>query len=142
MDTDPQTVTIGPHTYRIGKLDAFSQLHVARKLAPLLTGLQKVSELTLDEALPPILNSLSQMSDSDVEYVLTKCLSVVSRALPGGVAGWQPIWNSHAKRPQYEDIELPEMVQLAGQVIQRSLGGFLGALGPAIGSPLPTPDVS
>ncbi len=142
MDIEYPTVEVGAHTYRIGKLDAFAQLHVARKLAPLLTGLQKVSELSLDDALPPILNALSQMPDSDVEYVMVKCLSVVQRALPAGVQGWQPIWNSAAKRTQFEDIDLAVMIQLAGQVITRNLGGFLGALGPAIGSPSGTPAAS
>lgn len=134
MDFELPTIEVGAHTYQIGKLDAFAQLHVARKLAPLLAGVQKLSDITLDTAAPAILKSLSEMPDADVEYVIAKCLSVVRRKLPAGVAGWTPIWNAAAKRPQFEDLELGEIMQLTAQVVTRSLSGFLGGLGPAIAS--------
>lgn len=129
---EPIEVEVGPHTYRISKMDAFSQLHVARKMAPLLAGLKSLTDLSLDEAFLPIAKALSEMSDQDVEYVLTKCLAVCARKMPAGMNGYQPVWNSHAKRPQYEDLDLPVMLQLSARVIQENLGSFLGAAGPII----------
>lgn len=133
MDTDPQTVEVGPHTYLIGKLDAFAQLHVARRLAPLFTSLQKLptgmeaKDASL-EMFQPLVDALAQMSDTDVEYVLVKCLAVVQRKVPG-TAATVAVWNSAAKRPQFDDVDLSVMLQLCAQVIMRSIGGFLGGLG-------------
>lgn len=137
---EPTEVTVGTHTYQIGKLDAFAQLHVMRRMAPLLTGLQSISELQLDSALPTILKSLAEMEDADVEYIMTKCLAVVRRKVPGGTHTLVPVWNAQAKRPQFDDLELAQLLQLVGQVIMGNLGGFLGGLGPLIDSQKSPPD--
>lgn len=114
--------------YTIGKLDAFKKLHVARKLAPLLgavTGMQKSGiAASFEQFAGPIAQALAAMPDQEVEQVIGTCLAVVRRKLPRD-AGWVPIWNTQAQAPQFEDIDLPEMLQLVFAVVQENLGGFL-----------------
>jgi len=130
--------TIGQGQYRAGKLDARRQFHVARRIAPLVGQLQmlapalagkNIEEMSeaetaraFEQALIPFTEELSKMSDADCDYVLDACLSVVQRQQQGG--GWQAIWNPRAGRMQFEDINVSEMMQIAGQVIMDSLGGF------------------
>ena len=125
--------------YRAAKMDAFSQFHVARKLAPVfatLGGLADVLAPTKGDdaakggaALLRLAEAISALSDEDSEAVLTRCLAVVSRITDTAVgAASTPVWNGAAKRFQYADIGLMEMVQIAVHVIQDSLSDFTSAL--------------
>ena len=90
-------MTIGEHKFRFGKLNAFDQLHVARRIAPLvhsavfaagplneaLVAFAKGDEKASDEAMvrafmqtAPFLQALSQLPDEDVNFVIKKALSV------------------------------------------------------------------
>lgn len=90
-------IKIGDHSFRIGKLNAFDQLHVARRIAPLvhsavfaagplneaLVAFAKGNEKESDEAMvrafmqsAPFLQALSQIPDADVDFVIKKALSV------------------------------------------------------------------
>ena len=94
---------VSGQTYRAGRLDAIKQLHVVRRLSPLIGALQ------------------------DTEYVLGACLGVVQREQPGGL-GWAPVWSQAAMRPMYEDMTLPAMIQVVGRVLMANLGDFTAAL--------------
>jgi hypothetical protein len=122
---DYATDTFGEHTYRFRKMNAFDQLHVMRRLAPLISRLGKLSDLTLDSAFGPIAEAMAEMQDSDVNYILEKCLSVVDRRLPDG--SWMRVWNKDAKQMQFEDLQLAGMMHLTGRAISENIGGFLGA---------------
>ena len=90
-------IKIGDHTFRIGRLNAFDQLHVARRIAPLvhsavfaagplneaLVAFAKGDEKKSDEAMvrafmqsAPFLQALAQLPDSDVDFVIKKVMSV------------------------------------------------------------------
>ena len=128
-------IQVSGRTYRIGRLDAMRQFHVARKLVPVITSLGSLAEvagsLKLQSAegiaaLKPVMDALAAMPDADCEFVLGACLSVTQRQNDGGT-GWSPVWNVAAKRLQFEDIGLPAMLQIAAAVLRENLGGFFPA---------------
>jgi len=124
------TVDVGGFQYRIGRIDARKQFHVARRLAPLLAGLGDAASLNGDgfaKFLGPIADALSHMSDDDVDYVLDACLSVCHRVQPNG-QGAQVMTRSGL---MFQDIDMGQMIQLAVKVIQSNLGGFFPGAAPA-----------
>ena len=116
-------VEVGGQKYRIGRIDARKQFHVARRLAPLLAGMGSVADKNAGFAafLGPLTDALSGMSDEDVDYVLDACLSVCQRLQPNGQGA--PIV-SRGGGLMFEDIDMGQMIRLAVKVIQENLGGF------------------
>jgi hypothetical protein len=116
------TVEVGGFQYRIGKIDARKQFHVARRLAPLLAGMSNVPDKSQGFAafLGPLTDALSGMSDQDVDYVLDICLGACKRIQPSG----HPAPVMVRGGLMFEDIDMGQMIQLAVKVIQVNLGGF------------------
>ncbi|KAA6459626.1 hypothetical protein DYQ86_16030 [Acidobacteria bacterium AB60] len=108
--------------YRIGKLDPIKQLHVARRLAPLLAEAVKAASVAEDESMlaGPIAAAFAEMSDEDVEYVTTKCLGVVHRVQ--GENAFK-VMNSSGGF-QYPDMGLTTILQLVVEVVKENLGDF------------------
>jgi len=139
----------------VRRLDAFSQLHVARKLAPLLVSLTPTPEMRarlqaeaqakasgderpmvdMAEMMLPVIEGLASMKSEDVDFISSTCLSVVSR---NQGTGWVPIWNSTAKRMMFEDIDGMALLQITFQVIQENLSNFMRAPLSASLQPSPT----
>jgi len=120
--------------YRAGKLDAFAQLHVSRRIAPLIPALIPVfvrvakGGLTKDlaglaEIIKPFADGLAAMDDESAEFVITTCLSVVKRQATGN--NWAPVWSKSGKCSMFDDIDLGAMIPLVVRVIQDSLGPFI-----------------
>src|SRR5260364_104487 len=65
--------------YRAGKLNAFAQLHVARKIAPVLGGLAALQGADSVAALKSLADVIAAMPDADCEYVLHTCRCVPLR---------------------------------------------------------------
>jgi hypothetical protein len=121
--------TIKGNNYRTGRLSAMQQFHVARRVAPALTGLVCAlggsgTQEDFAKSLGPLANAVAQMPDADAEYVLGTCLAVVSRQTDPTT--WAPIWREG--RLVFDDIDLKTMMQLAAKVIQDNLGNIFGAL--------------
>jgi hypothetical protein len=118
-------VEVGGQKYRIGRIDARKQFHVARRLAPLLAGMGSVPDKSAGFAafLGPLTDALSGMSDQDVDYVLDVCLGVCQRMQPNG----HPAPVMVRGGLMFEDIDMGQMIQLAVKVIQENLGGFFPA---------------
>lgn len=127
-------------TYRIGKLDAFKQFHITRRLAPILFALgqgmsslapekqvtegaeqvvQAGAEEAIFKAFRPIADVLAKMSDEDTEYVLAQCLNVCSKQQG---SGWAPV--RVAGRLMFEDMSMQVMMRLTVATIQENLGNF------------------
>lgn len=81
-------------------------------------------DLTVD-LLAPMLEALAEMPEADCNYILSKCLSVVQRAVGGG--RWSAVWNENANRMMFEDLDLALLIQLTLEVLQENLGNFLSA---------------
>jgi hypothetical protein len=117
--------------YRTQKMSAFDQFHVARKLAPVVGSIGSISALASGDvsALGPLTKAISELPEEDCNMILQKCLSVVSRGdTTAAGTTWAPIWSTSAKRFMFEDIDMMAMIQIAGRVIQESLGSFTSAL--------------
>jgi hypothetical protein len=126
------------HDYRIGRMDAFKQLHVSRRLAPIIpTLLPVLLQVAKNEGLSvndiansakilqPFADAMAGMSDADAEYVMTACLAVVQRH---SANAWAPVWSERAKSCMFDDIDLGVMMKLTLEVVKDSLGPFIRGL--------------
>ena len=102
------------------KLDVFTQLHVARKLGSSIPVLEDL--FTKAEAEKTIFSILmfSKMEDAETEYVMKKCLAVVSRQQP---TGFVPVQNQQGGL-MFDDIGLDALLRLTLMVIEENLGTF------------------
>lgn len=117
-----EPVEVGGQMYRIGRMDAKKKFHVARRLAPLLAGLTSAkSGGGMAEAIAPIAEALSRMTEEDTDYVLDACLAVCQREQPNGQ--WAPVCTTTG-RMMFQDIDMPEMVQLAVNAVRTNLAAF------------------
>jgi len=127
-----QEVEIEGTKYRTGKLDAFTQFHLVRKLMPLFSGLgesfanlsgQQIGGDSWWKQLGPIAHAVAEMTKEDSEWILRTCLGVVS------------VWNGRQYTPittpqgqlMFDTMEMTTMLQLAFTVIQDNLGSFFPA---------------
>lgn len=140
---------IGQYDYDIGRLNALDQLHVSRKIAPviptlmplltelskggihqMITQLEKVQEGDssqieainlngLAEAMTPFMDAFASMPDNDVEYITHKCLSVVSRN------GAKACVNNTL---MFDDLNMEHVLPLTFAVIRQNLGNFIQGL--------------
>ncbi|MDH4163328.1 MAG: hypothetical protein OEW15_11665 [Nitrospirota bacterium] len=134
---------IGDKNFKIGKLDAFRQFHIVRRISPLLAEVmpsiasmskaaKNADNLTEDEKLDefakiaqPILAGLSKLSDADADYVLYRLLSVVEVEQPQ-FRTWAKIATDTGLVMQ--DLELPVLLQAAGRALMFNLSGFFALL--------------
>jgi len=139
-------LTLQDKTYIIGNLDTFQQLHVARKVAPVmnmmgisLMGIVKQGkEKLLDpdsqlEVMASAMDVVAKMTQEDVDYVVSICLSVVKR-IDDPQLGPQPVANG--KMMNFDDIKLPSLVQICVNVLQENLADFFPLLNVASASPI------
>jgi hypothetical protein len=127
-------LAIGGNEYRVGKLDAFKQFHVARRLAPALLALGTAAAGVFAAArtaaagddlaaLGPFVGVISQMSDTDSQYILLVCLGVCHRRQGNA---WAPVVSASGGM-LFDDIDLPTMIQVAVAVIRENIGNFFVA---------------
>ena len=123
-----QEVEVDGRQYRTGKLDAFKQFHLVRKLMPLFSGLGETfaglpssdQGSSFWKSLAPIAQAVAEMSTEDSEWILKTCLTVVT---VNNGRTWVPVTTPQGAL-MFEDLEMPVMLQLAFTVIQDNLGGF------------------
>lgn len=140
-------LTLGGAEYSIGKMSAMKQLHVSRRVAPLIPKLIPIfmrmrdSKVSLGEdlgalsdILQPLAESLAEMGDADAEYVINACMAVVQRKTQ---FGWTSAWNEQARSPMFEsDMGLDVLLPLTVRCIVANLGPFIqGLLTSPAGSP-------
>lgn len=129
-------IELSGQTYRTGKLDVMRQFHLSRRLAPIIPPLipvfvkLKAGGLEQDllgfaGVLGPFADGLSAMSDEDSEYIIGTCLGVVQRK---SGKTWAAVWDVGGKVCMFDDMELPDMIQLTLRVIQDNLGPFISGI--------------
>jgi hypothetical protein len=128
---------INGQTYKASKLSAMAQLHLSRRLAPIipkvlpaLSAMAGKDESSIDlaemaVALQPAADALAAMSDEDAEHIYSACLSVVQRKQDNA---WRSVWSAAQKTTLFDDIELDVMTQLVFRVVGDSLGNFIRGL--------------
>lgn len=142
---------INGQQYRSGKLDAFKQFHVARRLAPLLSGVSSVlngsglpdpeppraegeaakaevpaapDKKDFVDFLEPMADALAHMPDADCDYILFTCLGVVQRQQGNG---WAKVVAQGTRSMMFDDIDMGVMINITMKVIQENIGGFFSA---------------
>ena len=118
-------IVIGDKHFIIsGTLDAFAQLHMARKLGPaipIIEGVIGERNADKDKSILTVL-MLAHISDSDTDFVMRKCLSLVYRKQ--GETSKPAKIQAQDGSLMFEDITLSEMLQLTVAVIEENLGDF------------------
>lgn len=142
----PTEFRVGEHLYRTRqKLNARQQFHVARRMAPLIgqfvalgpmlnaaLSAETMDQATIEALILSLSGALSRMEDAECDYVLDHCLGVVQRSSGnGGGPVWSDIWNARANALQFQDIELPAMLQITAEVLQENLSSFFATGLPA-----------
>lgn len=120
----------GGHQYHIGKLSAFKQLHVARRVAPILMGLADMAmtsegkDLDFKQAVEPMVLAISKLSDEDTEVIIGTCLEAVSRKTSNKTMA--PVFKGG--NCMFDDLNMMDMLRLTAEVIKANLGNTFGAL--------------
>ena len=114
-------IIIGGNEYRIGLIDTFEQLKLARLLSPSLPIVEAIiAERNEEKDLTvPMMLLLGQLSEEDCEAVVRQCLSSVTRKQS---SGWTKVMVNGVI--MFSDITLHEMLQLSSSVITETLGDF------------------
>lgn len=71
----------------------------------------------------PMAMVIAEMPDKHWNFILMSCLAVCERQVDAPGQGWGRVLSSNG-RMQYDDIQLPEMMQLVFAVIRENLGNF------------------
>lgn len=123
-------VEIQGTAYKIGKLNAFAQMYVLKRAAPVLGKLQSIFEsaggddANLADVLEPLCAVIGELPDENLEYVCNAALDVVSMQQPGG--GWARMRvNGNLMFP---DLDLLTLLSLTVHTISANLSGFFRAL--------------
>lgn len=110
--------------YRIAKLDAMKQFHIVRRLAPLMAELAPKDGKD-GGSMDGLASALSKMSDADSESLLHSLLGCITRKENQGL-GFSKVTNGTSL--MYQDIDFPELMQLAWQALQFNFKDFFNAL--------------
>lgn len=106
-----------------GKLDAFAQLHIARKLAPALpviNGMVHPDNVGKDKKILTVL-MLAHINDADTNFVINKCMSVVVRKDASGKYVKIQTVDGHL---MFDDIGMHALLELTFEVIEENIGDF------------------
>lgn len=130
-------VTIKGQVYLCGRLNARQQLHVVKRLAPVLQGLLPLwamiqqseagdvspNELGMHAAVV-ISQTIGQMSDDASDYVLDMCLSAVKFRSPAGT--WAPLRVGNGSGQVMLDAadDLAVQMRLLWEVLYENLQNF------------------
>lgn len=128
--------SIGPRKYKIGKMDAFKQFHIVRRIAPILGELipaaskmksKNASQITDQdyESLAPIMNGIAMLSDEDANKVLLGLCSCVE-IYQETSKSWARV--STDSNLMFQDLELVELLQIAGRAFVYNMKGFFTLL--------------
>lgn len=108
--------------YSIGGLDTFTQLNIARRLAPLsvlIQGMTDERNKDKDTTMLVVL-MLAQLSDSDSDYVVKKCLAVVTLQQKDS---WAKVLSPSGEL-MFDDMSMQTVINLTTQVVLENLGDF------------------
>lgn len=128
-----EAVEVGAFSYRVESLDAMSQFHVVRRIAPIMAGVgvtlaslrgtlgaseeeQGKEEFSL-KVLGAAMDVVSKMTDADVDYVLFKCLSKAKRKQGDSERFMQVATGNQL---QFQDLTMQDMVRLSVEVLRVS----------------------
>lgn len=123
----------GNHTYRVKTIDLFTQLHIVRRVLPILPSFMKaVGGMAIvgkdfgkmldhaDALFLPFFTEFSAIPDADVNYIITNCLSACDRKINDTT--YSPVMTQG--QFMFNDMDLKEMVMIVWSVIKGKLADF------------------
>ena len=122
--------SVGENNYPVRKMGPIEQLHVFRRVTPLLVPIHsavKSRSLNGVNKVGLILESskeLSALSDDHLDYVLNKCLGTVEIKGPDGQ--FRPLMVKGTL--MYQQIELPELLHIVWAVLLENFAPFFSGL--------------
>lgn len=133
------TFKIGEYDYKADKLTAFNQIHLSRKIGPLIPPLVPVfAEISrkpgaimdnLDSLAPltqPFMDALAHMSNEATEEIFALCLAVVKRQVGDH---WADIWDTRSKQAMFDDLnDMSVLFKIAMKVGEDNLKPFIQGL--------------
>jgi hypothetical protein len=145
-----QEVEVGGSRFRTGKLDAFQQFHVFRKLMPVFSGMgasfSQIPETSLQQpangadapqqqsssdetkfwsALGPVAQAIADMSQADSEYVLKTCLQ---NCLIHNGTSWTRLVSPNGQIMFEDQVDMMAMLRLTFETIKDNLASFFPAV--------------
>lgn len=124
------TFTVNEKVYSHKKLDAFTQLFISRKTAPLFVDLQK-GDVTYADA-------LSNLNEEDFDTVLKKIMPFIERQDVTG--NWAPIYSAKGGVFVYDDITGGEILEILFAILMEYIPDFYLAVDHVVfGTPQETP---
>ena len=117
-------LTLGNHQYTTsGRLDTFTQLHIARKLGPVIPTVEGLIAQRNEGKPKSILTvlMLSSLDDRDAEFVVKKCLAVILRKQQDGKGA--KLLSSDGSL-MFDDTPMNDLLELTVAVIEENLGDF------------------
>ena len=121
-------VSIKGVDWRIGTLNAFAQMYILKRAAPVLGALQGIflrRDQTGPEAVTGLLGeAIGLLPDESLEYVCNACLDVCERRVQGG--GWAPVRKNGAL--MFADLDLLTLLSLTAHTLFDNLAGFFREL--------------
>ena len=133
----PSEVEVNGQSYLIGKLNARQQLHIVKRLAPVIQGLLPIwtyiqqsqrGEVSAGEvgmhAAVALSNTIGMLSDEASDYVLDMCLSVVRFRTPAGTYTSLRAGNGTGGIMLEEADDLAVQMRLLWEVLYANLGNF------------------
>lgn len=146
-------ININGVNFQINKLDALSQFHVARRMAPLLTEVGplvkvfKESGLSADDlrqgnvggllaAIQPITSALAALPDTEANAILFGLLSSVE--MEQSVGGFARVCQGN--QLMFANLPMPTLLQLAGRAAIHNFADFFSALPSPSSQGEPTPN--
>lgn len=127
-----RNVTIRGVEYRIGTLDAFAQMYILKRAAPVLAKLQGIfqsfgsagHEGRPEAILSSLCEAIGSLPDESLGYVCNSCLDVCQRRVTGG--GWAAVRSNGML--MYKDMDLLTLLSLTAHVLKDNLSDFFRAL--------------
>lgn len=110
----PKIVEVGGRSYRISFLDAVRQVHLARRLSPVVTA----------NSFSAIAHALQEMSQENADYVINTCLEAVEFKQ---VVNNHDVWAKLQIRPgvlQIGDLEGGDVMEIVVHVARENVGSF------------------
>lgn len=107
-------------TFRATKLHGIVQVHVLKRVAPVLTPLLAATRTGIEDGLiEELVQNFSTLDDATVEFVMAKAFATVEMKVE---SGWARIATSNSDSPQfmYEDIgeDALMLVSILGNVMR------------------------
>lgn len=121
------TVTFQGKEYLIGTINAFAQLHLVKRLAPVMGALKPLTDAydedNPDAILEPLGRAVGALPDDDLDYIVNTCLDAVQMRQTGG--GYARMRSGGAL--MFEP-DLLTLLFLTVQVVKANLSTFFSGL--------------